>query len=104
LKGRSAIAQSQLKFNPDGFVHNCEYSPDVARTQLCRLIARLDLPLCFGESDAFEEYITTAHYLRFCNISRQTTTRDFAKYFNDRHAHLVECVKSISSVALTSDT
>ena len=54
LKGRSALPQSQFKFNPDGSVHTWEYKPDVARTQLCRLIARLDLPLYFGESDVFE--------------------------------------------------
>ena len=82
LKGRSGLAQSQLKFNPDGSVHTWEYKPEVARTQLCRLISRLDLPMCFGESDAFQEYITTTHNLRFAKVSRQTTTRDFAKYFN----------------------
>jgi len=60
LKGRNAMAQSQLKFNPDGSVHLWEYKPEVARTQLCRLIARLDLPICIGESDAFEEYITNS--------------------------------------------
>ena len=83
------MAQSQLKFNPDGSVHLWEYKPEVARTQLCRLIARLDLPICIGESDAFEEYITTAHNPRFAKVSRQTTTRDFAKYFTERRAELV---------------
>jgi hypothetical protein len=53
LKGHSAMAQSQLKFNPDGYAHTWEYSSSVACTQLCRLIAHLDLPLYFGESDAF---------------------------------------------------
>jgi hypothetical protein len=103
LKGHSAIAQSQLKFNPDGSVHIWEYSPDVARTQLCKLIAHLDLPLCIGETDTFEEYIITTHNARFYHVSRQTTTRDFAKYFNDCHAQLVESLKSVFSVALTSD-
>ena len=103
LKGRSALPQSQLKFNPNGSVHTWEYKPDVARTQLCRLIARLDLPLYFGESDAFEEYITTAHNSRFAKVSRQTTTRDLAKYFNDRRAQLVECLKSVYYLALISD-
>jgi hypothetical protein len=37
LKGRSAMAQSQLKFNSDGSVSTWEYIPDVAHTQLCRL-------------------------------------------------------------------
>lgn len=36
------------------------YSLEVAREQLCCLIARTDLSLCFGASDAFEEYIKTA--------------------------------------------
>ena len=63
----------------------------------------LDLPLCVGESNSFEEYITTTHNPRFCRISRQTTTRDFAKYFNERRAQLVECLKSVSFVALTFD-
>jgi hypothetical protein len=103
LKGRSVMAQSQLNFNPDGSVRTWEYSLDIARTWLCRLIARLDLPLCIGETDTFEEYITTAHHPRFYRVSRQTTTRDFAKYFNDCRAQLVESLKSVSSVALTSD-
>jgi hypothetical protein len=46
---------------------------------LCRLIARLDLSLCFGETDAFEDYIKTTYNPRFCHISRQTISRDFAK-------------------------
>jgi hypothetical protein len=98
------MAQSQPEFNPDGSVRTWEYSPDVAHTQLCMLIARLDLPLCIGETDAFEEYVATAHNPRFCRISRQTTTRDFARYFNDRRrVQLVESLKSVSSIALTSD-
>ena len=28
-----------------------------ARTELCRLLARVDVPISFGESNAFEEYI-----------------------------------------------
>jgi hypothetical protein len=50
-----------LALNPDGSVHNWTYKPDVARLELCHLIARLDLPLCIGETDAFEEYIQRAH-------------------------------------------
>jgi hypothetical protein len=60
------MAQSQLKFNPDGSIHTWDCSPDVACTQLCRLIAHLDLPLCIGETDTFEEYITAASNPRFC--------------------------------------
>jgi hypothetical protein len=51
------MAQSQLKFNPDGYIRTWEYSSNVACTHLCRLIARLDLPLFISETDAFEEYI-----------------------------------------------
>ena len=83
LKGRhSSGAQSLLQFNSDGSVANWEYSPEFARVQLVRLIARLDLPLGFGESEAFDDYITTAHNPRFTPCSRQTTTRDLTKYFN----------------------
>ena len=52
-KDRTGKTQSLLKYNADGSVNHWEYSPSVARTELCRLIARLDLPLCFGESSAF---------------------------------------------------
>jgi hypothetical protein len=48
----TARVQSQLAFNPDGSLHNWEYDPIVARTELCRLIARLDLPLGIGETQA----------------------------------------------------
>lgn len=46
----AARVQSRLAFNPDGSLHNWEYDPIFARTELCRLIARLDLPLGIGES------------------------------------------------------
>jgi hypothetical protein len=95
LKGHSTMAQSQLMFNPDGYIHAWQYNPDVARTQLCRPIAHLDSPLCFGESDAFEEYIKTAHKPRFSNVSRQIN-------LNDR-AQLVDCLKSVFFISLTSD-
>ena len=101
--GSNAMSQSLLRVNPDGSVHHWEYSPEVARTQLCRLIAREDLLVCFGESAAFEEYIKLAHNPRFVPVSRQTTTRDFVKYFNERRSKLLETLKSVSSVALTSD-
>jgi hypothetical protein len=104
LKGRRATgAQSLLQLNSDGSVANWEYSPEVARVQLVRLIARLDLPLGFGESEAFDDYITTAHNPRFTPCSRQTTTRDLIKYFTERRDKLVDTLKTISSVALTSD-
>jgi hypothetical protein len=38
-------------------MHNWEYSPKVARTQLVRLLARFDAPVSMGEFEEFEEYI-----------------------------------------------
>lgn len=70
---------------------------------MCWLISREDLPLCFGESDAFEEYIKVVHNPRFASISRQTTTRDFGNYFNDSGGKLIESLQSVSSAALASD-
>jgi hypothetical protein len=64
-KEKVVIVQSVLRFNTDGSVITCEYSASVARSKLCRLIAILDLPISFGESDAFQEYITRAHNPRF---------------------------------------
>ncbi|CAO2176026.1 unnamed protein product [Urochloa humidicola] len=96
-------SQSQLNFSSDGDMHLWEYKEEVARTQLCRLIARLDLPLSIGEAEAFEDYIRIAHNPKFSHVSRQTTTRDFAKYYLSRRDELVESFKSVSSVSLTSD-
>jgi hypothetical protein len=61
--------QSVFKFNPDGSVRNWDYCPDRARTQMCRLIARLDLPLNFAESPTFEEYIRLSHNPVFKKVS-----------------------------------
>jgi hypothetical protein len=47
----AARVQSRLALNPDG-LHNWVYDPAVARTELCRLIARLNLPLSIGETQA----------------------------------------------------
>ena len=67
---RAGIVQSLLKYNSDGSLKHWEYSPSVARNELCRLIAKEDLPLWFGESDAFQEYITNAHNPKFIKCSR----------------------------------
>jgi hypothetical protein len=91
---RACIVQSFLKFNPDGSVQCWEYSALVARTKMCRLIAREDLPLCFAESDAFYEYITHAHNPRFVTSSRQTIARDLIKHYNGRMERLIETLKS----------
>jgi hypothetical protein len=99
-----ARVQSRLALNPDGSVHNWTYKPDVARLELCRLIARLDLPLCIGETDAFEEYIQRAHNPRFQVVSRQSTTRDLSKLFTERRNILKNSMlPGDFSVSLTSD-
>jgi hypothetical protein len=57
-----------------------------------------------AKSSAFEEYIKKAHNPRFSIVSRQTTTRDIKKYYNDSRAKLVDTFEnSVSSVAVTSD-
>ena len=48
----AARVQSRLYFNPDGSVHNWDYNPAIARSELCRLIVRLDLSLGIGETQA----------------------------------------------------
>jgi hypothetical protein len=70
---------------------------------MSRSIARLEVPLNFIESPAFEEYIRIYHNPIFKKVSRQTTSRDFVKFFNDRRKIVVECLQSISSNAITSD-
>lgn len=47
-----------------------------------------DLPLTFVGSAAFEEYIKISHNPRYTHVSRQTTTRDFHKHFNERRVKL----------------
>ena len=97
-----ARVQSRLAYNPDGSMHNWGYKPDVARSELCRLIARLDLPLGIGETAAWEEYIVCAHNPRFVKISRQTTTRDLNKLFTQRrNIFKNSALSAASSVALT---
>nr|TKV91486.1 hypothetical protein SEVIR_9G099433v2 [Setaria viridis] len=102
-KSKLRVSQSLLQFNSDGSVHHLDNSSEVAHTQLCRLIARLDLPLCFGASATFEEYIKLTYNPRFSIVSRQTTTRDFSKYFNDCRAKLIGSLTGVSSVSITSD-
>jgi len=85
-------------------MHNWNYNPTMARSELCRLITRLDLPLGIGEIEAFEDYIIRAHNLVFVKSSRRTTTRDLDKLFNERRDVLKNYVLSAaSSLALTSD-
>ncbi|WVZ93266.1 LOW QUALITY PROTEIN: hypothetical protein U9M48_039261, partial [Paspalum notatum var. saurae] len=84
-KHRHGRTQSLLKFNADGSVVHWEYSPSVARTELC-------------------QYIIDAHNPKFVKPSRQTTARDLIGLYNDRVEHLVYALKNfVSSVALTYD-
>jgi hypothetical protein len=66
-------------------LHNWTYDPAVARIELCQLIARLDLPLGIGDTQAWEDDIKRAYNPLFSKVSRQTTTRDLAKLFVERH-------------------
>lgn len=61
-----------LKYNCDCFVFRLEYIADVAMQQLCRIIARLDLPLCFGDCDTFDDFIKIVDNPRLSNVFRQT--------------------------------
>jgi hypothetical protein len=76
----TTTSQTNLHFAYDCHVAHFEYNPAVVRTELCRLIARLDLPLSLGASVEFEEYIRNAHNSRFVRVSR-TTTSDLDAYF-----------------------
>jgi hypothetical protein len=48
------MSQSQISFNRDGSMRNWEYYPMVARNELVRLLARLEIPISLGENAAFE--------------------------------------------------
>ena len=102
---KTRMSQSQISFNPDGSMRNWEYCHMVARNELVRLLARLEIPISLGENAAFEHYIRTAHNPKFVPVSRQTTTRDMVKYFTDKKAKLVETLTSsdVNCVCLTSD-
>ena len=63
------MVQTRLALNPDGSFRNWEYDPQVARTELCRLIARLDLPLGIADTDAWDDYIQHAHNPRYVKLS-----------------------------------
>jgi hypothetical protein len=85
-------------------IHSWEYSAEVARKELCLLICSLDLPLGIGGAPAFERFIRHAHNARFASVSRQTTTRDFVKVFNQSHTLLIDMFQStVACVCLTSD-
>jgi hypothetical protein len=102
-RNHSDMVQSKLALNASG-LGNWVYDPMVARIELCRLIARLDLPLGIGETQAWTDYITRAHNPLFKSVSRQTTTRDMAKLFDEQRDMLMKSLlPAASSVSLTSD-
>jgi hypothetical protein len=98
------MVQSRLALNPDGSYRYWEYRPDVARAELYRLIARLDLPLSIADTDAWDDYIQRAHNPRYKRVSRFTTIRDLSKLYNEKLHHLNNIVMTgVSSVCLTSN-
>jgi hypothetical protein len=98
------MVQNRLALNPDGSYRNWEYRPDVARAELCRLIARLDLLLSIADTDAWDDYITRAYNPRYKRVSRFTTSRDLSKLYNEKPHHLKNVVMpGVSSVCITSD-
>jgi hypothetical protein len=95
------MSQTHIGFNPDGSVRSCTYNADLARVELVRMLARLDLPLMIGETDAFKEYIKKAHN----PVSKQTTGRDLFKYYSQQREKLITYLQDnvVSSVTVTSD-
>jgi hypothetical protein len=61
--------QSRLALSDNG-LHTWVYDPALTRTELARLIARLDLPLGISETQAWEDYIKRAQNPRFQSVSR----------------------------------
>jgi hypothetical protein len=98
-----SLYQTHLHYTANGHVHHFEYDPLNVRTQLCRLIARLDLPLNIGAIDAFEEYIRFGHNSRFQRVSRQSTTRDLETYFHAKVYEVKNMLAKATCVCLTSD-
>jgi hypothetical protein len=50
---KTHMSQSHISFNPNGSMRNWEYYAMVARNELVRLIARLEVPIKLGENVAF---------------------------------------------------
>ena len=100
----SAGTQATLKFNPDGTVRNFTYDPALHREGICRLIASNDLPLGFGVSEGFIEYIQTVHTPSFKLVSRKTTSRDMKKLCKTSLQTIKDDFTTCTfSVSLTSD-
>jgi hypothetical protein len=81
-----------------------ECDPQVARTELCRLIAILNLPLRIADTDAWDDYIYCAHNPRYVRLPRFTTARDLVKLYNEKLKNLKDVVfPVVSTICLTSD-
>jgi hypothetical protein len=101
---RANMVQTRLALNPDGSYRNWEYNPTVAREELCRLIARLDLPISVADNVAWDDYIQRAHNPRYKRVSRFTTSRDLSKLYKEKLLHVRNVLMAgVSSVSLTSD-
>lgn len=104
LDQEAALIQSRIRFNPDGTKGIFVYDQARQREALCRLIASNDLPLGFGESSAFSEYIRTAHTPDFQAVSRQTTTRDMRKLCKQGREQIKHDLRTCTfSISITSD-
>jgi hypothetical protein len=84
-------------------VQHFQCNPNVARSELCRFIATLDLPLNIGEQPAWEDYIRICHNPDYRHVSRQTTTRDLEALFFVKQSDVKELLNAASCVCLTSD-
>jgi hypothetical protein len=99
----AGVGKSQ-QTNGDGSVITWVYDLKRARVELVCLIARLDLNLGIGESDAFEEYIQRAHNPQYFGVSMRTTSRDIVKLFHSMRAKFLHCLQSsVSSIVVTSN-
>jgi hypothetical protein len=102
--GDAAAVQSRIKFNPDGSLGNFVYDQARQRKAVCRLIAMNDLPLGFGESPGFADYIRSAHTPDFQPVSRQTTSRDMKKLGKEGLEKIKDDFRTCTfSVSITSD-
>jgi hypothetical protein len=92
-----------LHFGFDGNVQRFQYNPNVARSELARLIATLDLPLNIAEQPTWEDYIRITHNPNYKHVSRQTTTRDLETLFYHKQDDVKQLLEHTSCVCLTSN-
>jgi hypothetical protein len=97
----TSSSQSHLHFDYDGNVQHFQYNPNVARSELARLIARLDLPINIGEQPAWEDYIRTTHNPNCKHVSKQTTTRDLDALFYLKQVDVKQLLEQASCICLS---